>query len=124
MRSAGQKGSRRMTAKRQQEGTIYAPLWVKVVIALMGAGVIGGGGAMMISSDDAKQMVQLGVIERNQEDMKTDIEGHEGDINGLQIGQTTIKANQGEATRERARLSTQLRSIERKIDEIRKGETR
>jgi hypothetical protein len=96
-------------------------LMAKIITAIAGLGLLGGGGAMMITSDDAKQMVEIEVIKVNQETLLEDLKEHELDIDKLRVGQTTIKANQGEAARVRSRLSNQLQRMEEKIDEIPKG---
>ncbi len=92
---------------------------LKIILSVLAAlGVLGGGGALLISQQDAEQMVEIGVLQSTQDTLVIDVKEHHEEIDTLKTGIGLINYKQEQAVKVHTRIERTMQRIEEKIDEI------
>ncbi len=71
-------------------------LALKILATLLGMGVLGTGGAMFVSQQDAQEMVRIGIMQDDQTEMKESIDDNTKGLHAVQG--SVIRLEEGQKT--------------------------
>jgi len=90
---------------------------LKILAWVLAWGGLLGGGALMISADDAKQLVTIGVMQNTQESMINEIDIHHIKLEAMQKGLNDINTQQQVSLEAQRQMIKSMERIEEKLDE-------